>query len=147
MINHYHKLDGIYHNQRSEFVRNLHYMDILVMYGNGTLQPFCWLGHLMGIFHSYPASYYHETCRNLIPLIPMILSQICLKAANRFKLQGEEGGNRHRHIYTYTTHGHLASYSQEARLKPSLSLRNQKMKKTSPVYANFALHSFLLKCL
>lgn len=99
MINHNNKLDGIYHNQRSELIRNLLYVDTLVSNGSVT---FLLVGALKGSFYSYPASYYHKTCRNLIPLRPMTLSQICLKVANRFKLQGGEGENRHRHILTYT---------------------------------------------
>lgn len=48
-----------------------------------------------GSLYFYPASYYHETHGNLIPLRPLTLSQVCLKAGSRFKLQGGEGENRH----------------------------------------------------
>lgn len=43
MLNH--KLDGIYYNHRSEFIRDLHYVDTLLSNGSA---PF-WLEHLRGL--------------------------------------------------------------------------------------------------
>lgn len=62
-----------------------------------------------GSLYSYPVSYYHEPYRNLILLRPMTLSQVCLKATSRFKLQGGEGENIHR--CTHTAHGLVTSCS------------------------------------
>ena len=64
----------------------------------------------------------------------MTLSQICLKAANRFKFQGGEGENRQTYMHIHNPQSYNLMFLGISKTKTFLVFKKSKDEKNSPVW-------------